>query len=256
MKSYKGYLIDLDGTMYKGEEQIEAASDFVKVLNEKKVPHLFVTNNSTREQQQVADKLNSFDIPATAEQIYTSSMATASYIKEQKENARVYVIGEEGLVKALEQSGHEIVEERCDFVVIGLDRNITYEKFAKACLLIREGATFLSTNSDIAIPTERGMLPGNGSLTALVSTSTQVEPTFIGKPESIIMEQAIEVIGLAKEEVIMVGDNYDTDILAGMNAGLDTLHVQTGVTSKEQLSQMEEQPTYTIATLQEWISNM
>lgn len=253
MQSYKGYLIDLDGTMYRGSERIEAASDFVKALQEEGIPHLFVTNNSSRKPEQVAEKLNKFDIPARAEQIFTSSTATGSYIKDRKEHARVFAIGEEGLFHTLAESGHSIVEDDCDFVVMGIDRDITYEKLAIACLQVRNGATFLSTNGDIAIPTERGMLPGNGSLTSVVSVSTGVEPTFIGKPESIIMDQAIEALGLSKEEVIMVGDNYHTDILAGMNAGLDTLHVQTGVTTKELLSQYERQPKYSIASLSEWI---
>lgn len=256
MTSYKGYLIDLDGTMYRGKERIEAASDFVKALKEKEIPHLFVTNNSSRRPNQVAEKLNSFDIPAEAEQVFTTSMATASYINEHKKNARVYAIGEEGLFHALQQKGHTLVEDHSDYVIVGLDRDITYEKLGKACLNVRAGATFLSTNGDIAIPTEQGMLPGNGSLTSVVTVSTGVEPTFIGKPESIIMEQAMEALGLTKKETLMVGDNYHTDILAGMNAGLDTLLVHTGVTTKEHLKEYDQLPTYTIDSLAEWIPNL
>ncbi|MCD5325160.1 MULTISPECIES: TIGR01457 family HAD-type hydrolase [Pontibacillus] len=255
-KTYKGYLIDLDGTMYRGTERVEAASDFVKALREKGIPHLFVTNNSSRRPDQVADKLNTFDIPAEAEQIYTTSMATASYIRAEKPDAKVYAMGEVGLMHALENEGLTIADEDCDYVVMGMDRELSYEKFAKACLNVRAGATFLSTNGDIAIPTERGMLPGNGSITSVVTVSTGVEPTFIGKPESIIMEQAMQAINLKREETLMVGDNYHTDILAGINAGMDTLHVQTGVTTKEQLSQYDQQPTYTIQTLDEWIPHL
>lgn len=120
------------------------------------------------------------------------------------------------------------MDENPDFVVVGLDRDITYEKLAKACLAVRNGATFISTNGDIAIPTERGLLPGNGSLTSVVAVSTGVDPIFIGKPESIIMEQALKVLGIEKNEALMVGDNYDTDILAGINAGMHTLLVHTG----------------------------
>lgn len=255
-KAYKGYLIDLDGTMYRGAERVEAASDFVKTLREKEIPHLFVTNNSSRRPDQVADKLNTFDIPAQPEQIYTTSMATASYIKAQKPGAKVYAMGEEGLLHALEDAGLTLAEENCDYVVVGLDHELNYEKLTKACLNVRAGATFLSTNGDVAIPTERGMLPGNGSITSVVTVSTGVEPTFIGKPESIIMEQAMAAIGLNREDTLMVGDNYHTDILAGMNAGMDTLHVQTGVTTKEQLSLYNQQPTYTISTLNQWIPNL
>ena len=252
MKQYKGYLIDLDGTMYKGKEKIEEAGDFVHRLQEKGIPYLFVTNNSSRTPKQVAEKLRSFDIPASREQVFTTSMATAQFISERKSNGTAYVIGEEGIRSALQEKGITLKEENPDFVVVGIDRDINYEKLALACLGVRNGATFISTNGDIAIPTERGLLPGNGSLTSVVTVSTQTEPIFIGKPESIIMEQALSVLGVTKEETLMVGDNYDTDILAGIHAGLDTLLVHTGVTTKESLREKGIQPTYTIDSLDKW----
>ncbi|OEH93974.1 TIGR01457 family HAD-type hydrolase [Bacillus solimangrovi] len=253
MQKYTGYLIDLDGTMYRGSERIEAASDFVKALKDRELPYLFVTNNSSTRPEKVAQKLRSFDIPASEDQVFTTSMATANYIAKEKKNASVYYIGEEGLEFALKEKGLEIVSEHPDYVVVGIDRDINYEKLTKACLGVRAGATFISTNSDIAIPTERGLLPGNGSLTSVIAVSTQIKPTFIGKPESIIMEQALEALGTNKNQTIMIGDNYDTDIMAGMNAGLDTLLVHTGVTSKERLTEYDSQPTYTVDSLQDWI---
>ncbi|MED4402985.1 TIGR01457 family HAD-type hydrolase [Metabacillus fastidiosus] len=256
MKKYKGYLIDLDGTMYRGNEQVEAASDFIDLLKEKNIPYLFVTNNSSRTPQQIADKLVSLDISATGEQVFTTSNATANYMYDLKKNASVYVIGENGIEEALVEKGFRIVDENPDFVVVGIDRSVNYEKFAKACLAVRNGATFISTNGDIAFPTERGLLPGNGSLTSVVTVSTTVQPTFIGKPESIIVEQALEVLGVPREDVLMVGDNYDTDIKAGMNAGIDTLLVHTGVTTKEILDTHEEKPTHTINTLREWFEKV
>jgi 4-nitrophenyl phosphatase len=252
MKKYKGYLIDLDGTMYKGSERIEAASDFVKNLRENGIPYLFVTNNSSRTPAQVAEKLVSFDIPAEEKMVFTTSQATANFIYEQKKDATVYVIGEEGIQTAIEEKGFSFAGEDADFVVVGIDREITYEKLAVACLAVRNGATFISTNGDIAIPTERGLLPGNGSLTSVISVSTQTKPIFIGKPESIIMEQALKVLGTAKEETLMVGDYYDTDILAGMNAGIDTLLVHTGVTTKQLLTGYDRQPTFVVDTLDQW----
>src|SRR5699024_8304559 len=134
---------------------------------------------------EVANKLVRFDIPATPEQIFTTSLATANYIDGIKQGAKVYAIGEEGLHNALQEKGFVQCEENPDFVIVGLDREVTYEKLSIACLAVRNGATFISTNSDIAIPTERGLLPGNGSLTAVISVSTTVEPIFIGKPASI-----------------------------------------------------------------------
>jgi 4-nitrophenyl phosphatase len=252
MKKYRGYLIDLDGTMYRGTERIEAASAFVKGLKEKGIPYLFVTNNSSRTPLQVAEKLMGFDIPASEELVFTSSMATSSYIEEQKKDASIYCIGEEGLVAALEEKGFRFAGEDADYVVMGIDRAINYEKLAIACLAVRNGAVFISTNADRAIPTERGMLPGNGSFTALIAESTQTKPVIIGKPQSIIMEQALKVLGTSKEETIMVGDYYETDILAGMNAGLDTLLVHTGVTTKEMLSRYDRQPTHSVDSLDQW----
>ncbi|MBY6036720.1 TIGR01457 family HAD-type hydrolase [Fictibacillus nanhaiensis] len=252
MKAYKGFLIDLDGTMYRGTEKIQEAVDFVKKLNQADLPYLFVTNNSSKTKEQVSDVLKGFDIPATSEHVFTTSMATASYVSQAKKNATVYCIGEDGIKQALIEEGLALVDENPDFVVIGIDRSITYEKLAKACLAVRNGATFISTNGDIALPTERGLLPGNGSLTSVVTVSTQTEPIFIGKPESVIMEMALEALGTKKEETLMIGDNYQTDILAGIRAGLDTLLVHTGVTTKKHLEDIEIHPTYTVDGLDEW----
>lgn len=252
MKQYKGYLIDLDGTMYRGTEVIQEAADFVNKLNDRGLPYLFVTNNSSRTPAQVAEKLRGFGVKATEEQVFTTSLATANYIYEQKKDATVYVIGEEGIMTAIQEKGFSFAKEEADYVVVGIDRDISYEKLATACLAVRNGAVFISTNADIALPTERGLLPGNGSITSVVSVSTQIKPIFIGKPESIIMEQALKVIGTKKEETLMIGDYYDTDILAGINAGVDTLLVHTGVTTKEMLKGYEKQPTYVLDSLYQW----
>lgn len=252
MKTYKGYLIDLDGTMYRGIEAIAEAVDFVNELNNLHLPYLFVTNNSSRTPGQVAEKLRGFGVKAEEENVFTSSLATANYLYDQKKDASVYIMGEEGIHTAIQEKGLSIKEEQVDFVVIGIDRSISYEKFAIACLAVRKGATLVSTNADIAIPTERGLLPGNGSLTAVIAVSTRTEPIFIGKPEAIIMDQALKVLGTSKEETLMIGDNFDTDIMAGINAGLDTLLVHTGITTKENLLGFKKQPTYVVDRLDQW----
>ncbi|MFC7394305.1 TIGR01457 family HAD-type hydrolase [Scopulibacillus cellulosilyticus] len=253
MKKYEGFLIDLDGTMYRGTEKIDEAVSFVKTINEQNLPYLFVTNNSTRTKEQVAEKLVSFGVPAEPKHVLTTSMATAQYIKDEKKNAKVYFTGEAGLKQALSEAELIYEEENPDYVVIGMDQQITYEKLAKACLAVRKGAKFLSTNPDIALPTERGFLPGNGSLTAVVSVSTTVEPVFIGKPEPIIVEQALKALGTPKDKTIMIGDNYHTDIQAGLRAGVDTLLVYTGVTTKEAMKEIKESPTFAINSLSEWM---
>lgn len=256
MKTYKGYLIDLDGTMYRGSEQIEAASEFVSYLEKNNLPYLFVTNNSSQAPEQVAQKLNQFQISATKESVFTTSQATANYISEKKEKATIYVIGEDGLKQALINNGHQLVDDHPEYVVIGIDREISYEKLSKACIAVRNGATFISTNGDIAIPTEKGLLPGNGALTSVISVSTKTSPIFIGKPERIIVEQALHQLGVAKQDTVMVGDNYDTDIMAGINCGLDTLLVHTGVTKKEHLKHYPIQPTYTVDSLTDYLKQL
>lgn len=253
VKNYKGFLIDLDGTIYRGKERIDSAVEFVHKLAEKGLPYLFVTNNSSKTPEQVAKTLEGFGVSVTSEQIITSSLATADYIFEQKQEANVFMIGEEGLRNALENKGFALRDENVDYVVIGIDRAITYEKLANACLAVRNGAELISTNADKAIPTERGLVPGNGALTSIVSTSTGVDPIFIGKPEPIIIEQALKRLGVGKEDALMIGDNYDTDILAGINSGLDTLLVHTGVTTKEQLLDVKRRPTYVFDTLEEFV---
>ncbi|UOR11821.1 TIGR01457 family HAD-type hydrolase [Halobacillus amylolyticus] len=253
MKQYKAYFIDLDGTMYRGNEPIPGAAEFVEFIRNQSVPFMFLTNNSSSRPEQVAEKLNNMGITARDGLVFTSSLATANYVTSLQEKAKVYVIGEEGLYAALEQEGHEITEQGADYVIIGIDRNISYEKLSMACLNVRNGAKLISTNKDAAIPTDRGMLPGNGALTSVISVSTGIEPTFVGKPEAIAMELALSRVGLEKSEVLMVGDNYETDILAGINAGLDTLMVETGVTSFKDIQHMIKQPTYKVKDLYDWL---
>lgn len=252
MNRYKGYLIDLDGTMYRGSEVIPEAIPFINQLAEREIPYVFVTNNSTKTTQAVAEKLNQLGIQAKHNQVVTSSMATAKYLQEQSLKT-CYCIGQSGLKDAMKQHDIQLVDGTdADAVVVGLDVDITYDKLAKACIAIRKGARFISTNRDHAIPTDDGMGPGNGAFTALVQTSTQQNPIFIGKPDTIIMKEALDVLGLPKEDVLMIGDNYQTDIQSGFNAGVDTLFVHTGVTSKEELATFVQQPTHIIENLSEW----
>ncbi|GGH75144.1 4-nitrophenyl phosphatase [Pullulanibacillus pueri] len=252
MKHYKGYLIDLDGTMYRGTQVIEEAVDFIKRLKKAGLKYLFVTNNSTKTKEQVAQTLCSFGIEASPEDVLTTSMATVGYIQTHLPGKSVYFTGEVGLASAIKEAELRYDEDHPEVVVIGLDRQINYEKLAKATLAVRSGATFISTNPDVSLPTERGLMPGNGAWSAVVETSTGVKPIIIGKPSGEIVEQALQRIELDRKDVIMVGDNYYTDILAGIHAHVDTLLVYTGVTQERDLLSFEEQPTYTVHSLQDW----
>lgn len=256
MNKYKGYLIDLDGTMYRGKHAIKAAPEFIDALHTSEIPYLFLTNNSALTQEEIAGKLNLMGIKATPDHVFTSSLATAKYIKHTQADARCMVIGEKGLHEGLKKENIITTDGMCDFVVMGIDREITYEKLTNACLAIRDGAKLISTNSDNAIPTERGFLPGNGALTSVLTVSTGVEPIFIGKPEHIIMKEALATLGLQAKDTLMIGDNYYTDILAGINAGIDTLMVFTGITSYEEYLHLEKKPTYCAENLYEWIEKL
>lgn len=254
-QSYQGYFIDLDGTMYRGKEKIQQAPGFVNRLKTAGKRVLFVTNNSTRSPEEVATNLSkNHQIMARPEDIYTTALATADYLAQHAGNhRRVYVIGERGLKEALISKGFELTAERPDYVIVGLDTQVTYQKLEIAVLAVLAGATFVGTNADSNLPNERGLTPGAGSLVKLVEYATQTKPIMIGKPEKIIMEMALKRVGLEKEQVIMVGDNYHTDIEVGINVGMDTLLVYTGVSTKEQVAREEVPPTYTVDSLDEWM---
>lgn len=251
--SYKGYLIDLDGTIYLGDKLIPAGKSFIENLQGRKVPFLFVTNNTTKSPQAVSQRLGTdFGINVGPETIYTASLATVDYMNQENRGKKVFVIGEAGLTTEIYQAGYEYEEWTPDYVVVGLDTELTYEKLAIATLAIQKGAHFIGTNPDKNIPTSRGLMPGAGSLLALIETATRVKPVIIGKPEKTIMSIAVKKLGLNKSEVIMVGDNYETDIQAGLKNGIDTLLVLSGFTQAEDVASLREAPTFVLNSLDEW----
>ena len=249
MKDYQGYFIDLDGT-----KRIPAAARFIKRLQDADKTVLFVTNNSTRTPEFVANNLReNHQINVTADNVYTTALATADYLdKVAGDRRRVYVVGESGLRKALEQRHFQLTDQQPDYVVVGLDSQVTYAKLETAVLLIRAGATFIGTNADSNLPNERGMVPGAGSLVKLVEYATQQKPIMIGKPEATIMKLALAKADLTRDQVVMVGDNYNTDIRAAINTGMDSLLVYTGLSTPEQVAKMAVQPTHTVKSLDEW----
>ena len=254
MKDYQGYFIDLDGTTYKGTKRIPAAARFIKRLQAAGKTVLFVTNNSTRTPAFVANNLReNHAIDVTADNVYTTALATADYLdKVAGDRRRVYVVGESGLRTALEQRHFQLTDQHPDYVVVGLDSQVTYAKSETAVLLMRAGATFIGTNADSNLPNERGMVPGAGSLIKLVEYATQQKPVMIGKPEATIMKMALQKTGLGRDQVVMVGDNYNTDIRAAINTGMDSLLVYTGLSTPDQVAKMAVQPTHTVKSLDEW----
>lgn len=250
---YKGYLIDLDGTIYLGKKSIPAGKRFIERLQADHVPFLFLTNNTTKTPAMVKKRLaEEFSIFVSEETIYTATLGTIDYLKEDNQGKKVYVIGEAGLKEAIYQEGFIYEETNPDYVVVGLDTDLTYEKVVLATLAIQKGAKFIGTNSDKNIPTERGLMPGAGSVVNFVESSTQVKPVMIGKPEEVIMSKALKKLNLNKEDVLMVGDNYTTDITGGIGFGMDTLLVTTGFTPKSAVKNLPIQPTYVLDSLDEW----
>lgn len=252
MLNYKAYFIDLDGTVYRGKTPIPEAVKFIHFLQSNGIQPFFVTNNSSMTQQQLQEKLSIMDIQVDTEHIISSSIAAANYINEFMPGKEVFMIGELGLENALKSRDISITTGMADIVVLGIDRHINYEKLATACLSVRAGASFLSTNSDHAFPSEIGFLPGNGAFTKLVEHSTGVEPIYMGKPQPFMLEFIQKQYGFSKEEMVMIGDNYQTDILTGIHMGIDTVHVNSGVNSTAEVKLQAEQPTYFLESLSEW----
>ncbi|USS85211.1 TIGR01457 family HAD-type hydrolase [Fructilactobacillus myrtifloralis] len=257
MKKYRGYLIDLDGTIYQGKKRFPAAQRFIQRLQANHIPFLFVTNNTTKEPADVVANLaDNHDIYVQEQNVYTAGMATAAYLAQdanrQHREKTALVIGENGLKSVISQAGFDLFQADPAYVVAALDYDVTYEKLAQATLAIQQGAQFIGTNADALIPTERGMLPGAGSIIDLLRYATHVEPVLIGKPNDLIIKNAIELLHLPADQVVMVGDNYQTDIKAGMKAGIDTLLVYTGVSTPTEVKQEPVAPTHEIESLDDW----
>lgn len=250
---YKGYLIDLDGTIYQGKNRIPAGERFIKRLQEKGLPYLLVTNNTTRTPEMVQDMLSKqFNVETGIETIYTATMATVDYMNDMNRGKTAYVIGETGLKSAIAAAGYVEELENPAYVVVGLDSQVTYDMLATATLAIQKGALFIGTNPDLNIPTERGLMPGAGALNALLEAATRVKPVFIGKPNAIIMNKSLEVLGIQRSEAVMVGDNYLTDIMAGIQNDIVTILVTTGFTRPEEVPTLPIQPDHVLSSLDEW----
>ncbi len=246
-------LLDLDGTVYRGSEAVPGAIHFIANLADRGVRHLFVTNRSSRAPEVVCDQLRGYGISCEPEQVLTSAEATADWIG----SGTVYCIGEDGLTTALTNRGLRLIQpqplddQHVDYVAVGLDRDVTYSKLAAASQYILAGATFVGTNPDKALNTESGIVPGTGSILAALSAATGVEPVIIGKPETTLIEVALQRLGLTAKDVVMIGDNLETDIRGGVNAGLRTALVLTGISTEQDLEHSDVEPTWVASGYEE-----
>lgn len=256
MKEYSCYLIDLDGTIYRGKDTIQSGVDFVYRLQKRNIPYLFLTNNTTRTREMVVAKLASHGIKTDIEHVYTPVLATNAYLKEKNPNLSqipVYVIGQIGLKQGLLSDSKFILDDQNPkYVVVGMDTDLTYHKIRTATRSIRNGAKFIGTNADMVLPAGDELLPGNGSQCSMIAAASGQEPFFIGKPATPIVDYALRLMGKSKEETLIVGDNYHTDIMAGINSGIDTLLTYTGVSKPEEVAKEKIQPTYQVKNLSEW----
>ena len=245
---YKGFFFDLDGVAYIGPDVIPTCRDFVNKLVDRGIKVGFLTNNSSRTPETVANHLIELGYRINAENVITSSQVTADYVKELPVK-RVHVIGMDGIRQALIDAGKEIVDDDAEIVVVGIDFNVNYEKFMRAGQEILNGARFISTNRDPKIQTKDGIGPGNGSIVKLIEHFTGVEAIDMGKPGEMIFEYGLKRLGLNKDEVVMVGDYYYTDILGAQRFGIDSIFVETGVMTKDEILQIPDQPTYIVKDL-------
>lgn len=236
------YVFDLDGVIYRGTEPQPHSRETLQALRDNGHTVRFYTNNSAHSRASYSARLQSMGIAARADEIMTSSYATALYLVEQGATGKtVYPIGEQGITDELEAVGMRVIrnngtwEARIDYVVVGMDREFTYAKLARAQQAILGGAQFIATNEDPTFPIEGGgVRPGGGSLVAAVRTASGTEPFLVGKPQTYAFEKILELTDTPPERAVMVGDRLDTDILVGNRAGARTVLVLTGVTSREQ----------------------
>jgi len=243
LRSLRHLIIDMDGVLYRGRQVIAGTASFVRFLREKEIGFVLATNNSTQTPQQYADKLAGMGVTIHPHEVLTSALATASYLTEiAPQGSRVFVVGQDGIRVALREAGFELVEEDAEYVVVGMDFAICYKRLAEATLHIRGGARFIGTNPDKTFPSERGVVPGAGSLLALLQAATGVEPTVVGKPGTAMMEQALARMGARPDNSAVLGDRLETDILAGQRASLHTLLVLSGITDRAMLATSRIQP--------------
>jgi NagD protein len=228
-REIRSWLMDMDGVLVHEEELIPGANEFITRLRELEIPFLVLTNNSIYTRRDLAARLRASGLEVPEGAIWTSALATARFLEDQRPRGSAFVIGEAGLTTSLHTSGYTLTERDPDYVVLGETRTYSFERITRAIRLIEGGARFIATNPDPTGPTAEGPLPATGSVAALISKATGVEPYFVGKPNPLMMRSALNAIDAHSETTAMVGDRMDTDVVSGLEAGLETILVLSGV---------------------------
>lgn len=238
----KGFICDMDGVLYHGNRLLPGAQDFIRWLHDEGKQFLFLTNSSERSPKELHQKLLRLGVDVADEHFYTSALATAEFLASQTQGASAYVIGEGGLINALYNAGITMNDINPDYVVVGESPSYGYAKIEKAVHLVRAGARLVGTNPDLTGPTEAGIAPACGSLIAPIELATGSKAYFAGKPNPIMMRQALKRLGCRREESVIVGDRMDTDIVAGVESEIDTVLVLSGVTEMGDLHRFAYRP--------------
>lgn len=246
-----GYLIDMDGVLYRGSELIPGADAFIRQLRALDIPFRLLTNNSQRTRRDMVAKVARLGIDVEEEHIFTSAMATARFLAQQKPEGTAYVIGEGGLLTALHQNGYAVVDHDPDYVIVGEGRAFTLEMVEAAVRMLLGGAKLIATNLDPNCPTQDGLRPGCGATVAMLETATGIKAFSVGKPSPVMMRAARKELGLSTDETTMIGDTMETDILGGVQLGFHTVLVLSGGTRPEDLRRYAYRPETVVDSLAE-----
>ncbi len=257
LKDKKVFLLDMDGTIYLGNELIDGAKDFLEKIKEEGKSYIFLTNNSSKDRKSYVDKLRGLEIEAKEEEVYTSGLATITYLKDKKAGAKIYLLGTPALEREFEDAGFELVRERnreVDYVVLGFDTTLTYEKLWGACEYISEGIEYIATHPDFNCPLpDDKFMPDAGAMAALIEASTGETPYVVGKPNRGVIDSIASEYQIDKDDMIMVGDRLYTDIKTGINAGISTAVVFSGETKEEDYELSDTKADYAFESVKDMI---
>jgi NagD protein len=231
-REIRSWLMDMDGVLVREEQAIPGADQFIARLRERGTPFLVLTNNSTYTRRDLAARLAANGLDVHQDALWTSALATARFLEDQRPEGSAFVIGEAGLTTALHDAGYTLTERAPDYVVLGETRTYSFERITRAIRLIADGARFIATNPDPTGPSNEGPLPATGSVAALISRATGVDPYFVGKPNPLMVRSALNAIDAHSETAAMIGDRMDTDVVSGLEAGMETILVLSGVTTR------------------------
>jgi NagD protein len=238
----KTYLIDMDGVLVQGQNPIPGAAEFIERLIAGGHKYLVLTNNSRYTSTDLQHRLQSAGINIGTQQIFSSAMATAAFVQSQKPHGSAYVLGDIGLYQALTDVGYTLTDYKPDYVILGETESYPYDKIIRATQLIWAGTSFIATNPDPSGPSETGLTPACGAVAALIEKATGFTPYFVGKPNPLMMRSALRYLGEHSENTFMVGDRMDTDIKVGLESGLETILVLTGVTRPDMIANFPYRP--------------